>query len=76
MVGMEATVEVTNFIRASVVVSDSAIYSCAVSDALVRGTCTVASQVLYTCDATDDPIGNFTSNERLLYNAEVLAGVL
>jgi hypothetical protein len=71
-----ATVEITNFIRASVVVSERLLYGCTVSDALVRGTCTVVSRVLFTCESTDDLIGDFASSERLLYSAEVFAGVL
>lgn len=76
MVGMEATVEVTSFIRASVVVSDSAIYSCAVSDSLILATCSVSSRVLFSCNVSDDLIGNFSSSERLLFDTTVYVGVL
>jgi hypothetical protein len=76
IVGMEATVEVTNFARASIVVSERLLGACTVSDALVRGTCTVSSRVLYTCSVGDGLIGQCTNGERLLYDATVLAGVL
>jgi hypothetical protein len=73
---MAATVEITNFIRASIVISERLLGSCTVSDALVRGTCTVSSRVLFTCSVGDGLIGQCTNGERLLYDATVLAGVL
>jgi hypothetical protein len=76
IVGMEATVEVTNFIRASVVVSERLFGACTVSDALVRGTCTVSSRVLYTCSVGDEPVGDVQIGAALRYDATVFAGVL
>jgi hypothetical protein len=73
---MAATVEITNFIRASVVISERLLGACTVSDALVRGTCTVSSRVLYTCLVGDEPVGDVQIGAALRYDATVFAGVL